>query len=430
MDNDDDGTNDNDNNGNSNNSNSNSNSNSSNNDNSNSNNEEWHYFVHYEGWKTLWDRWVSEKDILEATEDNIERMKEISRLHKQVQREIRSKNNGKKIRDGGLFLRHWKHRLDALHRERRKKQRAARKTKKRRTTTTTKNRQQPSPEEVLRDRSRLAIRSCLVQRPASHIQSIPLSFGLKRILVEDWENLNNGNRDRDRDDSKKSRGDASSNNNYNDNSNSNSNSNSNNNSDNDGDSDSDSDNDDNIHWDMVHVLPAKLVKEWTDMAEGIVLYFEEALVTRLLYPSEVSQILVLEEMLLEDNRNNDANNNDNDNDNNNSALNEIGSMILAKLRDLARFLQKNQATLFASMYRKKNERELKRDAKYKKRQERRLKQAIQRSNNNNNNGNNNSNINNNGGSVSVSVSDGHNGQNGHNGEAASSGIMVLDEAHQ
>jgi len=394
------------------------------------------------------------------------------------------------------------------------------------------------------------LQSCLTTRQASHIQAIPLSFGLKRILVEDWENLNNSN----------------------------------NNNNDDG---ADAAADEPVNRDMVHVLPAKvtirdalrlyleekgvtwdgrtkqqlsgtnktneksancnnrkqvcteteaspgpgpgtslaakcepttessndsgvakdssrapsvtptsvpsslphetmqvkresdaavaakddssssetssrenngrsdngkgvsiqLVKEWTDMANGIVLYFEQALISRLLYPSEISQLLVLEDNIIHETPDGGNNNNNNNNtplplkvdiygcehllrliaaiprildqqlqdsrkkrlrrkqnavaskdpkkaageqrsraaasaeageddaDRDNDAFVEIGAMIIAKLQDLSRFLQKKQSSLFGSMYRKKNEQEIKRDAKIQRRTERRLKTA-------------------------------------------------------
>lgn len=465
------------------------------NDDENDNAEnEWHYFVHYEGWKTLWDRWVSENDILDITPDNLERMKEISKTHKDSQLEFKKKTKKKKIGNGGLFLQQWKQKLDALNRrwdeKLREKENGGNKGIKKnqcsnnKRKVTKKKNSTKSPQEILKDRSKLAVASCLTTRQSSHIQAIPLSFGLKRILVEDWENLNNGNFAAD------SR-------------------------------------DENTDWDMVHVLPAKvtirdalslylkekgiswdgkpsknnsngkttnstndepaengqapstqseemkpdtsisndtanttietsplketmtvkqenmspvkeekennddtdngtgvsiqLVKEWTDMADGIVLYFEQALMTRLLYPSEISQLLVMEDDMNNDtndkiepmkadiygcehllrllaaiprildqqlqdsrkrklerkqkNSKNESKPSDED-DQDEDAFVEIGSMILAKLQDLSRFLQKNQSALFRSMYRKKTEEEIKRDMKIQKRQERRLKSAV------------------------------------------------------
>ncbi len=460
--------------------------------NNDSQENEWHYFVHYEGWKALFDRWVSESDILEITPQNVERMKEISKAHKTFQLEFKEKTKKRKIQNGGLFLQQWKQRLDALNRRWEEKTNSDKgkgketkesASKKKRKAATAKKKNSKSLQEILRDRSKLAVQSCLTTRQASHIQAIPLSFALKRILVEDWENLNNASFA-----AENNRKEAL---------------------------------DENLDWDMVHVLPAKvtirdaltlylkekgvtwegkptetnqsisakavsnnetpiestssttpaietaqslpttsngtpslpdnatsgidedkgaatdqphekdndgenekgisiqLVKEWTDMANGIVLYFEQALMARLLYPSEISQLLVLEDNMLENessesmplkvdiygcehllrllasiprildqqlqdsrkrklerkqqNPKQQTENKPEEDADQEDAFVEIGSMILAKLQDLSRFLQKNQSALFRSMYRKKNEQEIKRDIKIQKRQERRLK---------------------------------------------------------
>jgi len=570
--------------------------------NEDNNQNEWHYFVHYEGWKVLWDRWVSESDIWEVTAENLDRMKEISKAHKVLQMEFKNKTKKRKIQNGGLFLKKWKERLDSLHRQwaendtmssqqrdnnsnnnndndngekdhikkmkKRKKSKPKKKIKK-------------SSTEILHSQSELAMQSCLTNRQPSHIQAIVLSFGLKRILVEDWENLNSTSRAEEAAPPPSTANFTSS---------------------------SNRSSPEARKWDMVHVLPEKvtirnvislylkekgiswdginknqkttssssessysdvtlhknerngesnqtnissklgqsspliqdeqketlsnmnvisakveieilpkpeqavmmekdeqeeisttgntkgtciqiasdtnesnqvenlsksgkgtvmkddnqeakltttnidgvpkdlngnnnnkaevslqLVKEWTDMADGIVLYFEQALVARLLYPSEISQLLVLEENLPDDapflqmvdiygcehllrllaslprildqqsqdsrkkklerkeqnastNEGNtmeqerpEHGNDDNDNDKmdaDQDAFHEVGSMILAKLQDFARFLQKNQSSFFGSLYRKKNEQEINRDLKIQKRHERRRLKSV------------------------------------------------------
>jgi hypothetical protein len=556
----------------------------------------WYYFVHYEGWKTIWDRWVSESDIWDITPENLERMKEISGAHKALQLEFKGKTKKRKIQNGGLFLKEWKNRLDGLYHQwaenednnnkssqpsnnvKKNSNSKAKSTKKRKP----KKKKQVSPTEILQNRSQLAMQSCLTSRQSSHIQSIPLSFGLKRILVEDWENLNSTSRVEVVANSTSIIAVGGSSN----------------------------DTLEGTRWDMVHILPAKvtirnalgqylkekdiswdtihnkqatsnnesisnggtritddkridelidqadpskpeqplliqdsrnvmmprstkdlsikiakptnvleenltcitngtctkvrvvsdeivsnhtqkspvsvdqgtqagdtpsemvtqesmapgnfpndtlsnyslmqdpnskedksieatsqLTKEWTDMADGVALYFEQALMSRLLYPSEISQLLVLKdgspkdniplqmidvygcEHLLrllaslpsildqqfQDNRKKkierkkqkmsihkeeeitqqvqpksgyfkeEEHVDDNADSADQDAFAEVGSMIVAKLQDFARFLQKNQSTLFSSLYRKKNELEIKQDLKIQRRQERRLK---------------------------------------------------------
>ncbi|OEU21232.1 hypothetical protein FRACYDRAFT_234857 [Fragilariopsis cylindrus CCMP1102] len=561
-------------------------------DEDNKNQNEWHYFVHYEGWKSIWDRWVAESDIWEITEVNIERMKEISITHKALQREFKGKTKKGKIQNGGLFLKEWKEQLDGLHCQWAKhdsttitttsngdgeKDDKVKKVMKRKKKSKQKKCKKSSTE-ILHNRSDLAIQSCLTTRQPSHIQAIPLSFGLKRILVEDWENLNSTNRAEEATQPTKTTTanlkDASSSASLeitkwdmvhalpakitirnalslylkdkgiswdgivlikNQATTSSSNENSKNNDEmlnrNEKISESES-NQNNLsepgqslsiedeqkekisgssmddtcgkvvvatdesalmkneqeetstsnvndtgtevlvatktskhnpeetstkdaQIDMTASLPDKtpsqevvtkdesnnnddngeeevslqLAKEWTDMADGIVLYFEQALMSRLLYPSEISQLLVLEDGLpdgtpflqkvdiygcehllrllasmprildqqFQDSRKKkmerkqnalikdgdttteqekiEGVNDEDETDADQDAFVEVGSMILAKLQDFARFLQKNQSTLFGSLYRKKNDEEIKRDLKIQKRQERRLQSA-------------------------------------------------------
>jgi hypothetical protein len=523
----------------------------------NGNTPSWFYFVHFEGWKVNWDRWVVESDIMDATPKNVERMQVVAKTHRALQHEVKEKSKHRKIRDAGLFLKMWKHRLDGLYVEWDKLDNPSAPMltklpsgnnkdkgytrKKKDTSPKKRGANTKSAEEEMKGLAKLAIKSCLTTRDPAHVQAIPLAFGLKRILVEDWEILNAASRG-DADDTGKNIGTGHS-------------------------------------CGMVHCLPAKvtirdalsaylkekgvvwdgispdrrqrtitsnkskdvesdspitkgekhndskpgpsllgrdspeairssrelagssddtsiadkemsttetssmavaievsisgnhvknlkyetdnigdgsvedhstksqsgivqpvnentspcktstgaetgeklaLTKQWTDMADGIVIYFEQALLTRLLYPSEVAQYAVLEEDLSNDTplckveiygcehllrllavmprildqqlkdskskrtkiQNVEASTSvptdtrkstapqerDGDND-----FAEKGSMILAKLQDLARFLQKNQSSLFCSMYRKRSEAEVKQDVRIQKRLERRLK---------------------------------------------------------
>ncbi|KAG7360848.1 MRG family protein [Nitzschia inconspicua] len=464
--------------------------------------QEWYYFVHFEGWKSLWDRWVSEDDVLEATPINEDRMKETAQEHRNLQHELKEKNKKRKIQNGGLFIQLWKQRLDGLTKKWKAQdqkdsgstsssptsnKRMAEKTKENKEKK--KKQKTKSDTDMMKEQSTLAVHSCLTHRTQTQIQAIPLAFGLKRILVEDWEIINSSARNQEHDD--KSNNDES----------------------------------------MVHVLPTKvtvrnalslylrekgimwdgkvgptkspatkndgesmgegdhlssdtnqdvdkivpvddtgdeqakqetssnvviqeeivsnegppspsqhqnvsrskedntlstksesdaLTKEWTDMADGIAMYFEQALKLRLLYPSEVSQLALLEEAMSEgseldkidiygcehllrlitimprilDQQYKDAKQKrlkrkqkamtevtasctvTQDQQEDDEGFAEVLGVILAKLQDLARFLQKNQSTLFCSRYRKKSEEEIKYERKVQKRQERRLKNML------------------------------------------------------
>jgi hypothetical protein len=551
----------------------------------------WHYFIHFEGWKVNWDRWVDESDIMEATESNIEKMNIVMKTHKALQNEMKSKSKQKKIHDAGLFLKVWKQRLDGLYQEwdkgnnppssssvvvassspssnnnirnrnndSRKDDNRQAKKKKDGSVKKITNTAITSDEEKMKEMAKLALQSCLTTRDATHIQAIPLAFGLKRILVEDWEILNatssRGGEDTD---------DIVGGNTTNSNSNScgmvhclpakvtirdalsaylkekgvvwdgvstdrrqtkskisSNNANDESSADPPATTTTTTTNGEKLHNSEMgpspfevnsepsvadekmtvssEVLPCAgegivatestsmtveigdftndvqvsnlkngqgsledkypvslspvvesttlndqtsstsaesgeklaLTQQWIDMADGITKYFEQALLVRLLYPSEVAQYAILEETfpknskddgispqykvdiygcehllrllsvmprileqqmrdlkskrmkkvrrqvtptgeLLSDERRMSIEQQHQQEDIDNEFA-QKGSMILAKLQDLARFLQKNQSSLFCSMYRKRTDAEVKQDMKIQKRVERRLK---------------------------------------------------------
>jgi hypothetical protein len=445
---------------------------------------EWYYFVHFEGWKSLWDRWVSEADIMEASPLNVERMNEVMEANRTLQHEVKEKTKKRKIQNANLFMQLWRQKLDGLEEKWKQQDRKgdivveknqiAIKEKK---LATKKKKTRKSRAEAIKEEADLAFKSCLTNREQAHIQAIPLGFGLKRVLVEEWEILNSAHGQEDT-----------------------------------------TNTENKAHDSMVHVLPARvtirdalsmylkekgikwdgiatkaistskgkdkpydhgenkehhqakshifvnekeenngsiadsvdvlkpmseraidnnkspgddsrkngtdvasppkltstqedqLTKEWKDMANGISIYFEQALTNRLLYPSEVSQLILLEESLGEESslnkidiygcehllrlisilpkildqqyqdakqqqieRMRDSVADEYDCAKGDDVFAHRGSLILAKLQDLARFLQKNQSTLFCSRYRKKNDTEVSLEHKIQKRQERRRK---------------------------------------------------------
>ncbi|KAL3945649.1 MAG: hypothetical protein SGBAC_000305 [Bacillariaceae sp.] len=122
-----------------------------------------------------------------------------------------------------------------------------------------------------------------------------------------------------------------------------------------------------------------MLNEWCEMAAGIALLFEQALPFRLLYHSEQAQFAVmdglgtdkdkpkvelygcefllrlfcqlpaiLEDMYVEED--------------------DIGKVVTAKLNDFVRFLNKNQSTLFAQSYRRHNDLELVHERKIERRE--------------------------------------------------------------
>jgi hypothetical protein len=410
----------------------------------------WHYFVHYLQWKVNWDRWVSEEDVLEWTVENQGLAKRILQEHKSLQQEFKTKkkSSSKQRIDGGAFLKVWKERLDPLLLSAKRSATESPST----TTSFNSNKMKKKKQKrvvvsntnkaALEQECRLRTKQHLTQRSPHIAQQMVLSFGLKRILVEEWEIL--------------------------------------------------------TQFDMVHQLPARITirqaldqylqskgvvevddgeetngrrtittepsecctpapepaireekeevpppsktseggssttekdggdeedavlqkrhNEWIDMANGICLLFDQALPFRLLYPCEQAQSAVLEHSP-ECNSINDNNNNNNkemvvrpseiygceyllrlfchlpslladfysagtgadtnDNHNDEKEDDDTTKPILAKLNDLARFLQKNQSTLFGQSYRKKNEVEVKQEQKVAKRLERKQQKQQQ-----------------------------------------------------
>mmetsp|Transcript_32666 Transcript_32666/g.79381 ORF Transcript_32666/g.79381 Transcript_32666/m.79381 type:complete len:696 (+) Transcript_32666:122-2209(+) len=185
---------------------------------------EWMYFVHYEGWKTLWDRWVTEDDILEATPENIKLMETIQSAHRALQKEFKAKTQQRKIKDGGLFIKMWKERLDSVMESWNNKVdsspslstttaiagggdkgKVSQEEKKKSSTATDNDDPRPQKnqrtiksdiqkkkkeEERIKDLSKLALSSSLTKQKTAHAQALPFAFGLKRVLVEDWEIIN------------------------------------------------------------------------------------------------------------------------------------------------------------------------------------------------------------------------------------------------
>lgn len=285
-----------------------------------------------------WDRWVGQEDLLPLKPENQAVAEEIRRAHKALLSDMKSKD--KKV-DGGAFLKVWKAKLKSVTGDQSKSVNMRPKF----------TRKTWQLDLSLRKRS-------LSSANSNPLHQVVLPFGLKKILVEEWEIIN--------------------------------------------------------HFEMVHWLPASvtigcaldlymkskgveegflwfgpgldsgtpkkcqptgqddnrsLLNEWCDMAAGIALLFEQALPFRLLYPPEQAQFAVMDglqvynkkpkielygcEFLLrlfcqlqaimgdiyveED---------------------DIGKVVTAKLYDFVRFLNKNQSTLFVQSYRRHDDREL------------------------------------------------------------------------
>ena len=54
----------------------------------------WHYFVHFLNWKVNWDRWISEDDLMELNEENLQLAKKVNDEHRKLQKEFKKKRKG------------------------------------------------------------------------------------------------------------------------------------------------------------------------------------------------------------------------------------------------------------------------------------------------------------------------------------------------
>lgn len=82
----------------------------------------WHYFVHYNKWAVNWDRWVSEEDVMEATEASKQTADRYIKEHKDLLKELKKGNGGRKSGDGATFLKEWRKRMDKIEEELKKEE--------------------------------------------------------------------------------------------------------------------------------------------------------------------------------------------------------------------------------------------------------------------------------------------------------------------
>lgn len=389
----------------------------------------WHYFVHYNNWNVRFDKWVSENTMCQVTPASTELVAKISQEHRTLMGEMRKTGvKGKKgyqTVNGAEFLREWKKRLLLLENEptmnrddektnvdvgeenNEKSGTSTVESKRSRSNSRAKATNATSKNNTW-TRAALAMEHELRQQDLTGKRSgadntmIMLPFALKKVIVQQWEMINQchmlsslpatttirqaldkylGSKEAmlvQHNDSKPSPTKCNPENTTESCS-----------SDKEAGpvvSESDVAGDSPIVHDTAVPNgpngPAKLSvlndsdeverqsrnKEWRDMTDGISILFDEALPSRLLYRAELPQRIVLDNMaeyattpyseiygsehllrlfvrlpdMLVDN------------------LSEVERRpILAKVNDFIRFLHKNQGTLLTQTHRKFNELELK-----------------------------------------------------------------------
>ena len=173
----------------------------------------WHYFVHYNQWAVNWDRWVSEEDIIECTEESKQIAQRYAQEHKELQKEIK-KTKGKKS-DGAAFLKAWRKRMDKIEEDMKKEEEekkkagtagnqesAPNKDEKPATETASEAKPKPKPkpkkkkkvgsekvwdEGSLEREHRLQLRGLESKRTSQDQHKMALPFSLKKVMVEAWE---------------------------------------------------------------------------------------------------------------------------------------------------------------------------------------------------------------------------------------------------
>jgi len=149
---------------------------------------QWFYFVHFDGWKPNWDRWLLDENVLEYNDEHLEWQRRIQMEHKSLMKQ--HKQGGRKKVDGAGFLKAWKKALEGLMKELQGKgdDQKNKKKKDNQVRSERKKRKVMNNEDLL-DQEVTMRKQHLITRSSLEREQIQLPSGLKRILVEEWEIL-------------------------------------------------------------------------------------------------------------------------------------------------------------------------------------------------------------------------------------------------
>lgn len=359
----------------------------------------WHYFVHYQKWNVNWDRWVPEHNVFDHSVEMqtyaARLAKEIAELKKVLSRKAKGKKAFQTI-DGVEFLRAWTKKraeIDAEFKLGQIKEQGVpadvefsdvKVSKK----PQFKHMKEGWTRQNLEAELSLRQKSLTNKRAQSNSNKISLPFALKRVLVEDWEiicqcemvpqlptsvtirqaltqYLSTKNLilpdERNKDLFAPLENEAN---------------------EEEGIISLDSSIAETV--DTKHSCDDNNSQEWIDMANGMMMFFDEALPVRLLYEAELPQVRVMNQILEY------AQVRDVDiygceyllrllvrlPDLVASGVDEVEARsIFAKINDFVRFLHKNQATLLKQNFRKLNNLEVKERQKMLKRAEERKRKG-------------------------------------------------------
>lgn len=152
----------------------------------------WHYFIHYNQWNSKWDRWVREYDVYPCNESIKQYAARVMEAHKKLRQDMAKKVKGKKsfqTIDGAKFLQEWRKRLNTVDAEhninnpRFDTASAIQQAKKRKVEKKSDDMSKAAMLEERKLRERGLTKKC----KDAVANKINLPFGLKRVLVEQWE---------------------------------------------------------------------------------------------------------------------------------------------------------------------------------------------------------------------------------------------------
>jgi len=148
----------------------------------------WHYFVHFSRWNVKWDRWLPEVGILPDTQATRDYAALVKNEHDTLRKAMTKKTAGKKLFqsiDAGGFLLQWKKKLQDINNHR--VTQAADVTQVQAPDRRRRIPRQDWSKAVLEREAQLR-RQCLTRkRSTPEVSALTLPFGLKRVLVEQWE---------------------------------------------------------------------------------------------------------------------------------------------------------------------------------------------------------------------------------------------------
>lgn len=166
--------------------------------------EGWFYFVHYQKWNVNWDRWVSEEDIFEVS-DQVKMyaarlLKEVASLKKSLSKKVKGKKAFQTI-DGAEFSQAWSRRRFEIEQEMKlaslqqttpgndkdKETNESKSPAKQEGQATVHRKKGTWNKQALATELSLRSNSLTQKRPASIGNNIPIPFTLKKNLVEQWE---------------------------------------------------------------------------------------------------------------------------------------------------------------------------------------------------------------------------------------------------